>query len=249
MTGLDGCQLVPVSEGNRKQVYRALGLEQFGFLYQERSSSQVLREWKVQGGVVEVQSPLGTSKEGQSLPLLVRKHPGGLLAERPVMGPGEIWDLLMPFPFSYWGVQASAEAGGGVESSSSDWLRSIQKLREAFKGLEAVLHRAEVSLLSFDLSGPEPLTLFFHCVRKRFLSQGVLNGLDLSRAPEQFSKTAASFQHLELLVPERADTLSEQVGWIGRSVDALGTVRMTKSHLTGTTTVSDTAPVVFCADS
>jgi hypothetical protein len=221
MIGIEGWDIAPLQEKDRAEVLAALGLDRFVFAYQERVGSQLLRSWIVEGAFSEAFFPKATDDAAQAddLPLLIRTHLAKELAEQPLFAGQALWEELVPFPFRLWGALATPEASGGLESADKTWLKAGLDLRAAFQKLQDALFEAEISLLTLVPVEGDPLTFFFHCVRRRFLSLGRLASAEPTTESADLAKLAASFQRITLAIPSLANALEDQVAGIGEAIE------------------------------
>jgi hypothetical protein len=220
MIGIDGWDIVSIDESTRVKVLAAFGLDRFLFAYQERVGSQILRSWMLEGATSEAFFPAteGDAAQADDLPLLIRTHLPKELAEQPLFGVQGLWEELIPFPFRLWGAMNTAEASGGLESADTTWLQAGLDLRQIFQMLHDRISAAEITLLTLVPVEGEPLTLFFHSVRRRFLSLGRLASPEPMSDSADLAKLAASFQRLTIAIPSLANALEDQVAGIREAV-------------------------------
>ncbi len=221
MIGIDGWDIAPLQEKDRAAVLAVLGLDRFVFAYQERVGAQLLRSWIVEGATSEAFFPManGDAAQADDLPLLIRTHLPKELAEQPLFAGQDLWEELVPFPFRLWGALSTPEASGGLESADKTWLQAGLDLRAVFQKLQDRLFAAEISLLTLVPVEGEPLTLFFHCVRRRFLNLGRVASAEPLAETSDLSKLAASFQRITLAIPSLANALEDQVAGIQEAIE------------------------------
>ena len=207
-----------IAESDRRTIAASLGLDAFAFLLVEKVGHQVLRATHFHAGghqaLLENETGLDTG-----LPRWIRHHGAQALAERALFTPETFAETLLPYPYRAWFERAGAEAAGRWECTNEDARAAVQQLAQAFETLEQLLHRAEISILQFG-NGPNRVRLFFHCVRKRFLSVGAIppgEALD----DTALRKLCAKFQSIEI-EPLAKETLSAQAAEILRAVSVAG---------------------------
>jgi len=201
-----------VTETDRQAIAQRLGLSGFEFLYLERAGSQILRAWHINAqGQQALFTPEDLELDPQ-LPRVVLNHPGQSVAERAPFAAESLAEMLLPFPYRLWFERPRAEAGGSWECTDAAWAQAIAVLTSAFQALEHALHRTEISVLEFAAPDQAPVTLFFHCVRRRFLAVGIL---PTTEADENLRRLGASFQRIRLSpvqlshLPSQADELAQ----------------------------------------
>ncbi|MBY0370623.1 hypothetical protein K2X33_08055 [bacterium] len=195
----------PVTEADRLAIAEHLGLQSFSFLYTEKVGKEFLRA--VVYGPGGAEALLNPDAADSHLPRLERQHPGSL-AERAPFAADNLAQVLLPFPLRLWFETRPAEASGSLTCSDPQWARSLGELGQAIQALETALQRTEISVLELTSEGREPIRLFFHCVRKRFLVLGRLP--EALADKEALRRLGASFQWIQLS-PAAFSTFSGQV--------------------------------------
>jgi hypothetical protein len=204
---------VPLSETDQNSLLVLFGLDRFSFVYLEKTGSQTVRSWKVTGSeIVEAAYPLEEENAELSLPVLVRTHLPRQLTESPAFARGGLWETWLPFPFHTWGCAPTVEFAPQTRSDNADWWNSCVHARTAFEKFQERLFSAEISVVHFTGDTHPGLTLFFHSVRKRFLTAGKLVPLEgkSGSAFPHFEKMAAGYQKFEFHFPQKA-SLPEQL--------------------------------------
>jgi hypothetical protein len=220
MTGIEGLEVAPLTEADRWALLAIWGLDRFDFEYREKAGPLVLRGWKVEGTRCEPLFPESTGDVSESgdRPTLVRTHLANQLAEGPLFAPVRLAEELLPFPHRLWMAAGTAEASGGIESSEKAWLATGLEWRALLDRLQERLFQAEISLLTWTRNGGPSLTLFAHCVRRRFLGLGRWE--EGSDKRDELARLAASFQNLTVEIPGLAADWESHTALVKRAVEA-----------------------------
>jgi hypothetical protein len=204
-----------LAESDRWQLLALLGLTSFPFRYEERLGSQVVRSWICSENGVEVLFP-NSSPPVSPLPTLVRAHSLPALSEEVLFKPQSLWSECMPFPFSAWAQPYGAEASGEVSSDNSEWWAAAQQLRASFQTLEDKVFSCEVTHLHIENSvEAPPFSLFFHCVRRKYLQIRKIDALETGSPNE--TPVASRYQSLHLSVSHNEGFVS-QIESLGSAV-------------------------------
>ncbi len=196
-----------LTELDRWKLLELLGLTSFPFRYEERLGPQLIRSWICSENGVEAQFP-GAPLPVSPLPTLVRAHTAPFLSEAVLFKNRSLWAECLPFPFSSWAESYGAEASGEISSLDEPWWAATQRLRSSFQALEEKIFSCEVTHLHIERPGNVPATsLFFHCVRRKYLEIRKLDALEASSVGE--TPVASRYQALHLHSPQEADFVSQ----------------------------------------
>jgi hypothetical protein len=209
MTSSERREVFALNEADRFLFLKILGLTGLEFRFTEKAGTHWIRHWRV--GIESIEPIFPDSQLDSavdSAPHIQRTHPTFQLAEEPVYPKESLWDVLTPFPFCLCGSTPSAEASGHLTCSDAVFWQAAEALRSAVASLEQQLYCAEVSHLVLTNAKGDCLTLFFHAVRKRFISHGKLDSQSLADASA--IAPASSYQKIEILFSS-ADSLLEQM--------------------------------------
>lgn len=188
-----------LTETERWELFKTLGLDKFRFLFIESVKDSFLRVQE--NGVgdpvshlqITTRGTLEAFEKGYLFPV-VEVHHLGNREEALAPSPGSFWETLFPYPFSQLGKIFTSGKGVNVRVSPSTLEAELLTLMNSLKALEQKLLGAEVGLLSIR-NGFEEFTLVTHSVRGKMIRRGVSE--DISAFLSTFRGGAPTPESLE----------------------------------------------------